>query len=128
MPFSGFFPVTAVLSLKIEKGCLISRQRLLKRVNYDIFVICCADLFRQIIFRGCIPTFLNQELQHPFAYHKGDAELTTASFNMQLPNVGALPWKGGGRYLLWAVHCMGRAVVPLCRGLAACTVKSILHC
>lgn len=35
--------------------------------------------------------FLNQGLQHPCACCKGDDELTTAHFNIQLPGLGVLP-------------------------------------
>lgn len=46
-------------------------------------------------FFSCIPALLNQGLQHPCACCKGDAELTTAHFNIQLPDLGALPWRRG---------------------------------
>lgn len=96
--FLSSLPVTAVLTLKIERDCLISRQRLLKRVNYVTFIICCAELFRQIsciIFFSCIPAFLNQWLQHPYACCKGDADLTAGHFSVKLPDLGALSWRRG---------------------------------
>lgn len=83
--FLSSLPVTAVLTLKIEWDCLISRQKLLKRVNYVTFIICSADLFRQIwlffFFFTCIPAFINQDLQHSHTQHEGDAELPRAHFN-----------------------------------------------
>jgi len=46
------------------------------------------------------------------------------------PGCPALEEGVAGEYLLRAVpavRCMGRAMVPVCRGLAACTLKSISH-
>lgn len=94
---------------KYRKRFLISRQRLLKRVNYVTFIICCADLFKQvswIFFFLLYQLFLNQGLQHPCACCRDDAELTTARFNIQLPGLGVLPWRRGRQ----AGTCCGKGL------------------
>lgn len=48
-----------------------------------------------IFFSSCIPAFINQGLQHSHTQHEGDAELPTAHFNMQLPDLSAVSGRRG---------------------------------